>query len=460
MYSLGKSTQQRGVEIGWFDFHQLSPPMTARRLLQWSWLGLVNLLLLLGGPPWTAAFAVQQDTTDVRVRLNHRATVESVELTVDQGPLAVHLPEGGPPVMRLQSGESTTLGLRQNDVYIRRGNDGLYATKLRLQPAGTKATWALDFSNKDRSYTGGLTVAPAPDGESGLLVVNNVPLEDYVASVVANEYGLDDREGAKAMAVVARTYGLFASAKFGGAYDQADGTVSQVYEGVDAVTEASRQATQATEGEVLTHNGNLIQAVYFSSSGGHTANNEDVWNADRPIPYLRGKEDPYDSASPHHTWSTTIDRSALLQVLTRERGTLVEGFTIKSRSPDGRVETINVLQSNGNNHEMKANTFRLLVNRGVSGASLKSTWFDARRQGSQYVFNGRGFGHGVGLSQWGAHAMAQQGKTYREILRYYYTDVEIERFDGGQMDPVEAPVAKEPSTRDPDAEVGDQRIGW
>jgi stage II sporulation protein D len=406
--------------------------------------------------PGAAAQPAPSDTTQVRVRIGQLSAVDAVDLTVREGPLAVHLPGGGPPVMRLQPGETTTLGLRQNDVYIRRGGNGLYATELRLRPAGAAATWRLTVEDQTRTYSGGLYLAPAPQSSSGLLAVNHVPIEDYVASVVASEYGLDDRAGARAMAVVARTYGLFASERFGGTYDQADGTVSQVYRGVDAVTDASRAATRTTEGEVLTHDRTLIQAVYFSSSGGHTANNEDVWAAKTPIPYLRGREDPYDDASPHHTWSATVDRSALLRVLTRRRGTSVEGFTIADRADHGRVTTLNVLQSDGSTHEMNANAFRLAVNRGVAGSPLKSTWFDARRSGDQYVFDGRGFGHGVGLSQWGAHAMAEQGESYRDILRYYYTDVAVRPLDEVQTDPQAAPVA-----RRPDAPATDERrIGW
>ena len=416
----------------------------------------VAALLALVLPGLVSAQPAPSDTTQVRVRIGQLSAVDVVDLTVREGPLAVHLPGGGPPVMRLQSGETTTLGLRQNDVYIRRGGNGLYATELRLRPAGSDATWRLAIEDQTRTYSGGLYLAPASQSPSGLLAVNHVPIEDYVASVVASEYGLDDQAGARAMAVVARTYGLFASEKFGGTYDQADGTVSQVYRGVDAVTDASRAATRTTEGEVLTHDRTLIQAVYFSSSGGHTANNEDVWAAKTPIPYLRGREDPFDDASPHHNWSATVNRSSLLQVLTRRRGTSVKGFTIKDRAAHGRVTTINVLQSDGTTHEMNANAFRLAVNRGVAGSPLKSTWFDARRSGDQYVFDGRGFGHGVGLSQWGAHAMAEQGESYRAILRYYYTDVAIRPLDEVQTDPQAAPVA-----RRPDAPAADERrIGW
>ncbi|WP_105011542.1 SpoIID/LytB domain-containing protein [Salinibacter sp. 10B] len=423
-----------------------------------SWF-VLGLLLAFGLPSSLTVLADPSpaDTSRVRVRLNHRASIETVKLTVDEGPLAVHLPSGGAPVMRLQSGETTTLGLRQSDVYIRRGADGLYATELQLRPAGSDAAWTLSFNNAKRTYTGGLYLAP--DAGSGLLVVNDVPIEDYVASVVASEYGLDDTEGKKAMAVVARTYGLFASAKFGGAYDHADGTASQVYNGLDAVTKASRQAAQATAGEVLTHDGTLIQAVYFSSSGGHTANNEDVWNAKEPIPYLRGKKDPYDTVSPHHTWSASVDRSPLLQALTRKRGSLVNGFVIDDRSPDGRVKTIKLLHSDGPNHRMNANTFRLVVNQGVDGAPLKSTWFDARRSGDTYIFDGHGFGHGVGLSQWGAHGMAEQGHSYRDILHFYYTDVEIHQLNRVQKDPVDAPVAKDPRPAPSDSTTT-RRIGW
>jgi stage II sporulation protein D len=426
-------------------------------LLPRRWIAFGLVLLLVGTLPRAGA-ADPGDSTQVRVRLGHSSTVESVELTVKEGPIAVHLPGGGPPVMRLQAGETTTLGLRQRDVSLRRGPNGLYATELRLRPAGRDAAWAVSFGDGEetRTYTGGLYLAPAP--ESGLLLVNRVPIEDYVASVVASEYGLDDREGTKAMAVVARTYGLFTSEKFGGTYDQADGTASQVYEGAGAVTEASRTATEATEGEVLTHDGTLIQAVYFSSSGGHTADNEDVWEAKKPIPYLRGRPDPYDSASPHHNWTAAVDRSALLQALTRHRGSLVEGFTIGDRTSYGRIKTINVLHA-GADHTMNANAFRLVVNRGVDGAPLKSTWFDARRSGDRYVFEGRGFGHGVGLSQWGAHEMAEQGKDYRQILTYYYTDVEVDRLGEVDEDPRDAPVARTPTT-DPETGADEPRIGW
>jgi stage II sporulation protein D len=122
---------------------------------------------------------------------------------------------------------------------------------------------------------------------------------------------------------------------------------------------------------------------------------------------------------------------------------------------------------------MNANDFRLVVNRGVDGNPLKSTWFDARRSGNRYVFDGRGFGHGVGLSQWGAHEMAKRGKSYRDILTFYYTDVRIEQLGDVDKDPRDAPVARTPSTpkpepgappatdsQEPSVDTDQRRIGW
>jgi len=413
-------------------------------------------LLLLGGSLGPAATAqpAPDSTNWVQVRLHHEIDLETARLTPDQGTLAVVLPSGGAPTLQVPPSETVRLGRRQSDVYTKQGNARLYARSLRLVPS-SEATWTLRRSaTSSRTYTGGLHVSRVDSG-SGLQLVNLAPLRDYVASVVAGEYGLGSRAGARAMAVVARTYALFSTKHFGGEYDHVDGTASQVYRGQNVVTEAAREAARATAGEILTYDGAPIQAVYFSSSGGHTANNEDVWTGRDPLPYLRGKKDPYDRASPKHRWTVRVNRRTLLQTLSLHRGTSVEGFLLGERSPDGRLRTIKILRSDGSETKIEATTFRSVVNEGVDGVTLKSTWFDARRDGSKYVFKGRGHGHGVGLNQWGAHAMAKQGKSYREILSFYYTGVQIQQLDDAASSPA---VAKDPSTPVPDSTSS--RIGW
>lgn len=412
------------------------------------------LLLLF---PSSGVWGQVSDSNRVQVRLNHETNIQSARLDLENGTLDVHLPGGGVPPFQVKSGETTRLSVRGNEVVLRRGDDGLYGQSLHLAPA-SEARWSLALNDAPPdTYTGGLHVAPAENGD-GLLLVNSVPLNDYVASVVASEYGFDDQEGAKAMAVVARTYALYSAKNYTGNYEHVDGTLSQVYAGVDAVTGTARFAARQTRGEILTYEGSPIQAVYFSSSGGHTASNEYVWKSDTPVPYLRGKEDPYDQNSPHHRWSATVDRAALVDALSDHQGATVEGFLIGDRSPEGRVSTLELLVSEGSSVEIDANTFRLVVNEALHEEPLRSTWFDARRVGPAYVFEGRGFGHGVGLSQWGAHAMAQQGMGYREILRFYYTGVRIERMDGVQLAPSLPPVAEEPVPDPPDSTS--RRIGW
>ena len=349
--------------------------------------------------------AVGQSESDVvRVRIFDGADAGPVRLSASGGDLQMMLSGRSTVLMRLRPGETARIGVRSGEVYVQRGEDGFYAPAIDVRPA-SDAQWSVSTPAQGaRSYVGLLHVEP--DGTS-LQMVNAVTLKDYVASVVAAEYGFDDQEGSKAMAVVARTYGLRAAAKFDGSYDHVDNTASQVFRGIGAITPTSRQAARATSGEVLTHEGALIEAVYFSSSGGHTANNEDVWDADEVLPYLRGRRDPYDTASPHHRWTTRISRSKL------------------------NVE----LLTSGGRTAMQANAFRMLVNRAIPDAELKSTWFDARRRGGTYVFEGRGFGHGVGLSQWGAHEMATRGFSYRDILQFYYEGVSIETVDGTQVSP-------------------------
>ncbi len=413
------------------------------------------VVLLGAGAPLSASAQSPPDSADwVQVRLHHGTDVESARLTPKRHPLSVRLSSDDPPILRLSPNETMTLGRRQGDVYARHEEANLYARSLRLAPSNGGG-WTLTLpSGSTRTYTGRLTLRPADSG-AGLQLVNRVPLQDYVASVVAAEYGLGDRAGTRAMAVVARTYALFSSKHFDEDYDHVDGTASQVYRGDAVITEPARRAAQETRGQVLTYDGAPIQSVYFSSSGGHTADNEDIWTDSPSLPYLRGKKDPYDQSSPKHRWTTRVNRRALLRALSLHHGTSVDGFLLGDRTSNGRRATIRVLFSDDGEAAMEASTFRSVVNERVDGVSLKSTWFDARRDGPEYVFSGRGHGHGVGLNQWGAHAMAEQGKSYREILSFYYTGVEIR-----QLDEMSSPAAVAQDPLSPPVDSTAPRVGW
>ena len=133
----------------------------------------------------------------------------------------------------------------------------------------------------DREYAGELTVRA--EG-SALELVNTTPLHPYVASVVAAELGFDVPEAAKAQAVLARTYALRRLGS-NATYDLDDHQGSQVFRGVATITATSRLASEGTEGQVLTYGGKLADGTYFSSSGGHTADNESIWSSEPgPVP--------------------------------------------------------------------------------------------------------------------------------------------------------------------------------
>jgi stage II sporulation protein D len=441
------------------------------------WIGWLASGLILGVAPWAAGPAPAEaarsteperlsaepdpsDTTRVRVRLLESIGPETVRVTPVGGTVHLRREQNGAPLLRIEAGDTVTLGVRGDELAVRLSTRGLYTPDLLLDPdpgVSWKLAWTDGSRDRARTYEGPLFVQPDPKKSGRIQLVNASPLESYVASVVAAEYGFDDLEGAKAMAVVARTYALKAADKFDGRYDHVDHTASQVYRGTSAITGVARRAARETRGEVVTYNDTLIEAVYFSSSGGHTADNEDVWDADESLPYLRGKRDPYDGNSPHHRWTTRIDRRPLLRALEERLGGSVRGFVIGERSEGRRVKNVDILRPGGSREPMQANAFRLLVNRAVPGAEMKSTWFDARREGDEYVLDGRGFGHGVGLSQWGAHEMSQRGKGYRDILSFYYDDIRVQRLDGVKVAPTLPPVAKEEADA---PERGGGRIGW
>ncbi len=428
--------------------------------------GLAVLLVFCAAPP-VLAQSDADETRTVRVRLFDAEAPRAAVLRADGGPLDLLAGDPGSPLFRLERGEAITVNRRGEELRVVTPTGALFAQALRVVPVEDDAAWSVEIAGgpSARTYAGALALTPDPADAQALHLVNAAPLEAYVASVVAGEYGFDDLEGSKAMAVVARTYALHDAEKYGPGYDLVDHVGSQVYGGTEAVTPVAREAAESTRGEILTHRGAPIEAVYSASSGGHTANNEDVWDATEVLPYLRGKRDPYDGASPHKSWRTTVARSELLSRLSARHGFDARGFTIEDRSRDGRVSTVKILGPGGRSALMQANAFRLFVNEQTSGYGLRSTFFDAERRGDQYVFEGRGYGHGVGLSQYGAREMARQGYDYRDILSFYYTDVALETLDGTLEDPLPAaPLAQQPPPRPERGEEKEtptkRRVGW
>lgn len=284
------------------------------------------------------------------------------------------------------------------------------------------------FAAKGNRYRGKMKAIPSAWG-SGVTLVNVVSMENYLQGVVPCEIVPSWRiDAIKAQAVAARTYALFHKNGYrSSGYDVTDDTRCQVYQGAGAETAATNRAVQETVGEIVTYGGKPIDAVFHSSGGGYTENCENVWGSS--IPYLKGvSEEKY--ANP---WTKTVTVSSFVNTVAGS------GFKVKSiklsklhigeahnasdRGVSGRVKHVTLIGKNGNK-TISGDKIQSLYD-------LNSTLFDISIQGKELIITGYGYGHGLGLSQWGAEAMAEKqgdGKDfYKKILMHYYSGTKVEK---------------------------------
>jgi stage II sporulation protein D len=263
----------------------------------------------------------------------------------------------------------------------------------------------------DRWYRGRVLVIP---GGNGLTAINYVDLEHYLYSVVGSEMPTSwPIEALKAQSVAARSYVLYHRQRSRNPnFDVGSTTAWQVYGGLEQEAASTQTAVEGTRGQVLTYNGQVIEAVFHSASGGHTENVEDIWS--QPIPYLRAVQD-FDAGSPVYQWGVNFSLREFGQRIPGI-GNLVAAVPVRT-TPRGRIVEMR-LEGDAGSRIVSGNDLRRALN-------LRSTLFSVSIAGNQVQISGRGFGHGVGLSQWGAHNLAQQGYTYQQILGHYYQGVQL-----------------------------------
>jgi stage II sporulation protein D (peptidoglycan lytic transglycosylase) len=258
-----------------------------------------------------------------------------------------------------------------------------------------------------------------------------MPLEDYVLHVVSSEASVEDQpEALKALAVAARSYALknLGRHKDQG-YDFCSTTHCQRFE--TAVTRPIlASAVKQTAGLVLRDEKHQIIDAYFSAScGGMTANFKTLWGDEAPT-YLRGVRDEYCNVGPHYRWTDVVDSNRLAAALRSDSRTDV-GETLRDVSvarydPTGRAEVVTT--TGDRRRTISGWEFKLIVGRALGWNVLKSSRFSVSRSGSQFVFRGGGFGHGLGLCQEGSHVMAQRGQSFQQILAHYFPATTIAEY--------------------------------
>ena len=316
---------------------------------------------------------------------------------------------------------------------------------------------------------------------SSLATVNIVDVEDYVKGILPKEIGASTTmEALKVQAVISRSFAYANWNKFEKqGYNLDDTSASQAYAGMSVETDNTNKAVDDTRGEVLYYGSDVANTIFHATSGGVTESIEDVWGGNG-VPYLRSMADPYSIKTNHSEWSAIYKKAELNRIFP-EVGDVC-GIRVLKRSSSGRIKRLVVEGSRGTK-EMTGNQFRMRM----GSIKLKSTQFQTRplegeaqatavtaitangtapvtqqhaitsdglvavdvqniltADGIQSIetqdhsmdsymaisgdttFYGRGYGHGVGLSQYGAINMAENGMGYRDILAYYYPGTHIQ----------------------------------
>jgi stage II sporulation protein D len=327
---------------------------------------------------------------------------------------------------------------------------------------------------KGKKYRGSMTMQSLSG--SDITLINELSFDQYLYGVVPSEMPADWHiEALKAQAVAARNYALVTMGRHNNmGFDLCSSEHCQAYNGMEKENINTTEAVNATKGKVLTYNEKLISAFFHSSSGGHTEDSENVWGT--VTDYIRGVEDTYSLGSPHDNWTLELDRSELKDKLNQaniDLGDIID-IRVLECSQYGRVTKLSIKGSK------ETRVFEKEKIRSIIGTrTLKSIWYKIKTdadifvRGSllsasemgrtsnmylvseagkskvssprnkvtikgmsstkaynvvpdKYIFDGKGFGHGLGMSQYGAKGMAEAGNNYQDILEHYYQGAKVQ----------------------------------
>jgi stage II sporulation protein D len=255
-----------------------------------------------------------------------------------------------------------------------------------------------------------------------------VSLEDYVLQVVSTEASVEDEpEALKALAITARTYALKNLGRHSKqGYDFCSTTHCQRFESTEA-RPTVENAVRETAGLVLRDDRDELAESYYSAScGGTTTNLKSIWNIEAPA-HLRGVEDTYCNSGPHYRWTDAIASTKLQAALRSDPrtdvGETIRDVSVTKHDRSGRAEIVTLVGDR--RRTISGWEFKLIVGRALGWQFIKSSRFTVSRSGSEFVFRGGGFGHGLGLCQEGSHVMAQRAQSFQQILAHYFPGARV-----------------------------------
>jgi stage II sporulation protein D len=332
-------------------------------------------------------------------------------------------------IYHLQMGETLTIKSSSNGKFIKIRVPGeeleyygvIYVRTLKPNSHFTIKAIAPETS-KERKYYGEIKCFMH---KGVFTVVNQVSMYHYLIGVIESESGNHQgKEYYKVQAIISRTYALKNIEKMSAEGFMLNDLVQcQVYLGKMYRNPKIEQAVLETENSVIVdENCDYITAAFYSNSGGQTANVEDVWN--KPLTYLRSVSDPFSVGKPNYLWTKTIPYKEFVDYLQR-----------RHNFPVGDSLALNAALNFNQNTRAKYFVdwkYHILLTDMRTELKLKSTYFSTFVEGDKVVLKGKGFGHGVGLSQEGAMNMCDMGYSYADVIHFYYTGVYI--MDGSQME--------------------------
>ncbi len=350
----------------------------------------------------------------IQVNLYNGSSIQSAALRIHRGNYVFLV--DGKEQGRLNGGNSLQLRAEQGKVVYTINGKRATASGVALQAQGHEEEFLLrpaKQSLKEHKYQDHLIVKARGNA---LVLVNEVQLDKYVAGVVEAEAGAKHtHEYYKVQSIISRTYALANLDRHAAqGYHLCDQVHCQVYHGKARFNDSIPLATKATEDLVLVDQDiELITAAFSSNCGGKTLNAEDVWSQSRS--YLVSVPDTFCLVMPNSHWEKRIPKVQWYGFL-KERKFPLEDTT--------RNEA-NFYFPSEKNRYFSDTTFSIKSSDVRSKFKLRSSFFTVQDEGEEMYLIGRGFGHGVGLCQEGAIRMAALGRTYRDILHYYYTDVHL-----------------------------------